>query len=138
MADPLPEQVRARFAAPAHAGPLAPGPGPRRAGEAGEQAEGAWVRLELAGQAGRIRDARFLAYGDPWLIAAADWLCEQLQGRPWPEAPLPGPGEALPGLGGPLDWARALAVGRDRLTRLLVVEDALRRALAAAPAAAPG
>ena len=133
MADPLPPAIRARFAAPARAGALAagaPSPGAmeQRVGEAGEPAEGAWVRLALAPAGGRIAAARFAAYGCPWLLAASDWLCERLEGLPWPP-PSPGGAEPLPpGLGGPLDWAAQLGVPQARLTRLLLLEDALRAA----------
>jgi hypothetical protein len=58
-------------------------------------------------------------YGCPQTMAVCNWLAERLPGHPW----------ADPALGGPEDWARELGVPLDRLTRLLVVEDALRAAL---------
>ncbi|MFM2286933.1 MAG: NifU-like terminal domain [Pseudomonadota bacterium] len=139
MADPLPPAIRARFASPARAGALAAGSSlvgamGQRVGEAGEPAEGAWVRIALAPAGGRIAAARFAAYGCPWLLAASDWLCERLEGLPWPPPapstlPAAGAGEPLlPGLGGPLDWASQLGVPQARLTRLLLLEDALRAA----------
>jgi hypothetical protein len=148
MSDPLPVPIRERFSTLAHAGPLPAGLAPTLAGEAGQPAEGTWVRLALAAADGRILAARFSAYGCPWLLAACDWLCEQLEGSPWPAPrrdPLPGeaPGQGhlaarepiVPGLGGPLDWASRLGVPRSRLTRLLVLEDALRAASQAAAVA---
>lgn len=128
--DPLPVGIRSRFAAPQHAGAL-PGPGPGmgpggyeelRQGEAGEAAQGTWIRLQLGLRGGRVAAARFLAYGCPWTVAACDWLAERLEG-----STPPAPGGPSP-LGGPLDWARELGVPEARLTRLLVLEDALRAA----------
>ena len=69
-----------------------------------------------------IERAVHQVYGCPATQAVCDWLVTQLKGRSWRD----------PGLGGPQDWARTLDLPLDRLTRLLVVEDALRAALAAA------
>jgi hypothetical protein len=139
--DPLPAPIRERFATLAHAGTLPAGLAPALVGEAGQVAEGTWVRLALAAADGRIVAARFAAYGCPWLLAACDWLCERLEGSPWPGTPasrVPGATAGQggpdaqpplpPGLGGPLDWATRLGVPQARLTRLLVLEDALRAA----------
>ena len=91
-------------------------------GEAGAREQGTWVRFMLTISATRIEQARYQAYGCPQTLAACEWLTGRLRGRPWHN----------PGLGGPLDWAQALALPPDRLTRLLIVEDALQAALAAA------
>ncbi|MDE2249866.1 MAG: aminotransferase class V-fold PLP-dependent enzyme [Gammaproteobacteria bacterium] len=91
-------------------------------GEAGAREQGTWVRFMLKMEGGTIAEASHQAYGCPQTLAACEWLSGQLRGRPW----------ADPGLGGALDWARALQLAPDRLTRLLVIEDALRAALAAA------
>jgi cysteine desulfurase len=91
-------------------------------GEAGSREQGTWVRFMLHTSNERIEDASHQVYGCPATQAVCDWLVAQLKGRSWRD----------PGLGGPQDWARTLNVPLDRLTRLLVVEDALRAALAAA------
>jgi cysteine desulfurase len=98
------------------------GEGATASGEAGAREQGTWVRFMLNMRDERIEQARYQAYGCPQTLAACEWLTGQLRGRSWHE----------PGVGGPLDWAQALALPSDRLTRLLVVEDALRAALAAA------
>lgn len=121
-ADPLPAAIRARFAAPRHAGPLEGRFEELRQGEAGEIVQGTWIRLQLGLRHGRVAAARFAAYGCPWTVAACDWLAERLVGSAAPAA-----GEAA-SLGGPLSWARELGVPEARLTRLLVLEDALRAA----------
>jgi cysteine desulfurase len=91
-------------------------------GEAGTREQGTWVRFMLNTTGPLIDRAEFQVYGCPQTTAVCEWLVERLRGRQW----------ADPELGAPEEWARALAVPLDRLTRLLVVEDALRAALAAA------
>ena len=90
-------------------------------GEAGTREQGTWVRFMLNTSGELIAGASHQAYGCPQTLAVCAWLATQLPGRSWRD----------PALGGPLDWVRALGVPADRLTRLLVVEDALRAALRA-------
>jgi cysteine desulfurase len=97
-------------------------------GEAGTREQGTWVRFMLNPSGEYIERAAHQVYGCPATQAVCDWLVTQLKGRSWRH----------PGLGGPQDWARALEIPLDRLTRLLVVEDALRAALAAAQRQADG
>jgi hypothetical protein len=115
------ELVRRHFDSLAGAGRLAQGAGRLVSGTAGSRPEGTEVGFQWRVDERRILEARFLAYGCPYTLAACDWLVQQLPGRareaPWP--------------GGPEDWARALGIPLDRLGRLLVVEDALRATLAA-------
>jgi cysteine desulfurase len=98
------------------------------AGEAGSKEQGTWVRfmLHLAGE--RIDAASHQLYGCPATQQACDWLVGELKGRGWRH----------PQVGGPEDWARKLGIPLDKLTRLLVVEDALKAALAAAQRQADG
>jgi cysteine desulfurase len=91
-------------------------------GEAGSREQGTWVRFMLHLSGDRIDAATHQFYGCPATQAACDWLVGQLKGRSWRH----------PDLGGPQDWARTLGIPLDRLTRLLVVEDALKAALDAA------
>jgi cysteine desulfurase len=88
-------------------------------GEAGTREQGTWVRFMLNTTGPLIDQAECQVYGCPQTMAVCNWLAGRLRGRPW----------ANPALGGPEDWARELGVPLDRLTRLLVVEDALRAAL---------
>lgn len=88
-------------------------------GEAGSVDAGAWVRLHLRIDDGRVTDARFQAYGCPHTLAAAAWLAAHLPGRPV-EDPLP---EGVEGL------AAKLEVPTTKRGRLLIVEDALHDAL---------
>ena len=90
-------------------------------GEAGTREQGTWVRFMLNTSGELIAGASHQAYGCPQTLAVCEWLTAQLPGRSWRD----------PALGGPLDWVRTLGVPADRLTRLLVVEDALRAALRA-------
>ena len=91
-------------------------------GEAGTREQGTWVRFMLHLSGDRIEGATHQLYGCPATQMACEWLVGQLKGRYW----------GHPELGGPEDWARTLGIPLDRLTRLLVVEDALKAALAAA------
>ncbi|MCC7463049.1 MAG: iron-sulfur cluster assembly scaffold protein [Gammaproteobacteria bacterium] len=115
------ESIRSRFDSLAGAGRLAGGPGRVLSGQAGSRAQGTEVRFDWRVEAGRILEARFLAYGCPYTLAVCDWLVAQLAGRdrnaPWP--------------GDPEAWAGALGVPLERLGRLLVVEDALKATLRA-------
>jgi NifU-like protein involved in Fe-S cluster formation len=86
-------------------------------GEAGSPAQEAWVRFHLAIERGIVKAARFQAWGCPHTLAVAAWLTQQLPGRRTGQAP--------PGT--PADWARTLAVPTEKLGRLLIVEDALRK-----------
>ncbi|WP_193222168.1 iron-sulfur cluster assembly scaffold protein [Alkalilimnicola sp. S0819] len=89
-------------------------------GEAGRVAEGRRVVIGLTVDAERIVDAGFLAFGCPATLAAAAWLSQWLPGRGLDE---------VRGLRG-LEIAEALALPAERLSAALVVEDALRAALA--------
>jgi NifU-like protein involved in Fe-S cluster formation len=121
----LPEALQARFVAPQHAGALVGAFEAIHVGEAGEVAQGTWIRLQLGLRAARVAEVRFAAYGCPWTIAACDWLAGRLAGLPWAAL---ADGATATGPGGALDWARELGLPEARLTRLLVLEDALRTA----------
>jgi nitrogen fixation NifU-like protein len=125
--DPLPPPVRRLFTALAHAGGPQPGAAettdcqPRWiSGEAGRERHGTRVRFLLRLDSSRLREVRYRAYGCPHTLAACEWVAQRLESS--------GPER----LGGPADWAAALQIPPARLGRLLVVEDALKAALAAA------
>jgi nitrogen fixation NifU-like protein len=121
--DPLGAQVRGLFAALRHAGEAAATASSAvrvLRGEAGREQRGTRVRFTLRVIGERVLEVRFRAYGCPHTLAACEWLAQQLEsvGR-----------EAL---GGPAEWARQLGIPAAKLGRLLVIEDALNAALAAA------
>jgi cysteine desulfurase len=116
------EVLRLQAARDAPASEAAAGAAPAISGEAGAREQGTWVRFMLKTAGPLIEQAEHQVYGCPYTMAVCARLVGRLKGRPWLE----------PGVGGPEDWARELGVPLDRLTRLLVVEDALRAALAAA------
>ncbi|HEX5787295.1 MAG TPA: iron-sulfur cluster assembly scaffold protein [Woeseiaceae bacterium] len=109
-ADPYGPEVRRLFRAPAHAGTL----------EAADRVrvEGQGVAVELcmlrAGPA--IRQLRFLAWGCPHFIAAAEALCRDYEGRAVAE---------LAGYSA-VETVRTLPVPRGKTGRILVLEDAAR------------
>jgi NifU-like protein involved in Fe-S cluster formation len=74
--------------------------------------------LRLVGD--RLVEVRYRAYGCPYTLAACEWLAQQLESG------------GRDSIGGPAEWAQKLRIPPARLGRLLVVEDALRAALAAA------
>jgi len=122
--DVLRPQIRALFAALDHAGELpgaAAAPGRVVRGEAGREALGTRVRFALRLVEGRVAAVRYRAYGCPHTLAACEWLARQLEGCPVAEAP---------GVGNPLKWSERLELPPAKLGRLLVIEDALRAALA--------
>jgi NifU-like protein involved in Fe-S cluster formation len=117
--------TRAHFDAAAGAGRL-DGPGVVR-GAAGSAAAGTWVQFDLrirqdAAGARTVSEARFLAFGCPHTIAAADWLVGVATGIA-PAATLPEPVHAL---------QQRLGVPVEKLGRLLTVEDAWLSAMRAA------
>ena len=129
-ADPLAPQIRALFAALDHAGEL-PGasarPGRVVRGEAGREAQGTRVCFALRLLEGRIAVARFRAYGCPHTLATCEWLARRLEGHS-----VAGGALEAPGVGNPLEWSERLGLPGAKLGRLLVIEDALRAALAQA------
>jgi hypothetical protein len=131
-ADPLGPELRGLFGALHHAGELpsasvasaAAGAGAGTArvvyGEAGREQRGTRVRFMLRLLGEQLVEVRYRAYGCPHTLAACEWLAQQLEAG----------GRAR--LGAAADWAARLGVPPPKLGRLLVVEDALNAALAAA------
>lgn len=110
-------EVRRRMRLLPGSGDLAPGPD-LVSGDAGDVEQGARVHLELRVGQGRVREARFRAFGCPHFIAAASWLTERLQGA------------ARTDLEG-WDWreaADAVEVPPAKFGRLLTLQDAVRDA----------
>jgi NifU-like protein involved in Fe-S cluster formation len=111
--------VRDRFERPHNAGRLY---GPVVTGTAGDEASGTRVELDFRLRDGVVERGRFRAYGCPHAIAAASWVAEAAEGRPLADT----------GWLDPLRLAEILDVPQHKLGVLLVVEDALRAAAAAA------
>jgi NifU-like protein involved in Fe-S cluster formation len=114
--------VRDLFERLPHAGELAPGPGAVIHGEAMALDRGAWVRFDARIEDGRIADCAFRAWGCPHTLAAAALVTSRMRGQGIDSR-------------APFD-ARRLAAELDapaeKLSRLLVVEDALSGMLASA------
>jgi NifU-like protein involved in Fe-S cluster formation len=138
--DPLGPQVRRLFEVLAHAGEMGAaaidgGATPADAtpadatpadatrvvsGDAGREQRGTRVRFTLRLAGDRLLEVRYRAYGCPYTLAACEWLAQRLEGG------------GLAPIGQPAEWAQALQIPAARMGRLLVVEDALRAAFAAA------
>jgi NifU-like protein involved in Fe-S cluster formation len=80
--NPYSEAVRCRFANPVHAGALKGAYAMTLTGDAALQGDPCRVSFFAGVADGRLAEMRFHALGCPHLIAAADWLCSELQGRP--------------------------------------------------------
>lgn len=109
--DPYSERVRALFAAPDHAGDLEK---PDLRVQINEQD----VRVALAADIDRdiIVRLRFRAWGCPHLLAAAEAFCRAFEGRPVSALQAFGAAEIM----------QTLPVPREKLGRILVLEDAAR------------
>jgi cysteine desulfurase len=123
MARALNPLARRYFLAPARRLEFPEGVAPAgvRHGRAGRQEDGTVVLFELRMGGEIVKSARFSAYGCPHTLAVTAWLCEVLEGARLAAGP--------PGT--PADWALKFAVPAEKLGRLLIVEDALRAAMAA-------
>lgn len=108
--DPYSARVRQLFAVPAHAGDIDDG------ACAYIHDQGVRIALSARIEDGRLAAVRFRAWGCPHLLAAAEAACDQLEGRPT---------DALDSFSG-AELMQTLAVPREKLGRILVLEDAVR------------
>ncbi|MDX1517711.1 MAG: iron-sulfur cluster assembly scaffold protein [Woeseiaceae bacterium] len=118
MTDPYSKQVRALFREPAHAGRLDDGI------EARVDDQGVRIHLTLSASGGRVRSARFQAWGCPHVLAACEAFCRAAEGRDLSDL---------------ADYSAAtlmqsLAIPVEKTSRILVLEDAVRSLGAAAAA----
>ena len=109
-ADPYSAQVRKLFDAPEHAGRL------ESPVQAGRDEQGVRISLSADVADGRLTAMRFLAWGCPHVIAAAEAVCARYEGRPVAEL---------------LEFSAAdlmqsLSVPVEKTGRILVIEDAVR------------
>jgi len=108
--EPYSDRVRQLFADPAHAG-VVEGGSRIRVDEQG-------VRVELSAvcAAGVLTALAFRAWGCPHLLAAAEAFCRDYEGQPCAALDTFEAAELM----------RSLPVPRDKLGRILVLEDAVR------------
>ena len=113
-ADPYSARTRELFGDLRH---VAAKPGEPGDGES-VYVEGQGVRLRLNARAddGHIATLRFRAYGCPHFVAACEWLCRNLEGRPVSALGEWRPSEIMQTLGLPVE----------KTGRILVLEDAVR------------
>jgi len=109
--DPYSARVRELFAAPEHAGDLEK---PDRRVQINEQ--GVRVALAAAIEGDIIIALRFRAWGCPHVLAAAEAFCRAFEGRPVSALPAFSAAEIM----------QTLPVPREKLGRILVLEDAVR------------
>jgi NifU-like protein involved in Fe-S cluster formation len=111
--------LRQHFFHPVGAGRFQPDTPDVVEGRAGSRKQGVAIQLQCRIDGDRIKEARFMAWGCPYSIAAASWLAGKLAGMGLDEA------SQIRGLA----LAEALEVPAERLGSILVVEDALRACL---------
>ena len=109
--DPYSQRVRDLFARPDHAGDL-------EKPAAWAQIDDQGVRIALAAQCegDTIVSLRFRAWGCPHLLAAAEAFCREFEGRPVRALQTFSAAEIM----------QSLSVPREKLGRILVLEDAVR------------
>lgn len=117
MAERYPAPVVTRFRQPRFV-QTSDSPPAVAAGAHGARAAGGRVEIHLGFHPDGTLAARFRAYGDPATIAAADWLCEQLDGGEVPGKPLSAP-----------EILRALSLPRRSANAAFLAEQALNEAL---------
>ena len=109
--DPYSERVRALFADPQHAGDLE-----NTAARVQISEQGVRLALAVATDGDIIVGLRFRAWGCPHLLAAAEAFCRAYEGRP---------ASALAAFEA-AEIMQTLPVPREKLGRILVLEDAVR------------
>lgn len=110
IADPYSPRVREYFANPVHCGDLQDGHG------VSVDSQGVRIRMAASVADGVIQRLRFRAWGCPHVIAAAEALCADFEGRP---------------IGDLLGFSvsrlmQSLPVPVEKTGRILVLEDAVR------------
>jgi NifU-like protein involved in Fe-S cluster formation len=108
--DPYSERVRALFASPAHAGRVGNGL------EAYVEDQGVRVELTALEEEGILGELRFRAWGCPHLLAAAEAFCDEFEGCRLSEL------DAFQAV----KIMQTLPVPREKMGRILVLEDAVR------------
>lgn len=116
VADPYNALTKMLFADPAHAGELRNDHARSASADASESAAGAKIALAAGINDGKLQEFRFRVFGCPHLIAAAEWLCKEYEGRP---------------LANLADFRAAdcmgpLAIPVEKTGRILLLEDAIR------------
>ncbi|MEM6807803.1 MAG: hypothetical protein AAF350_03550 [Pseudomonadota bacterium] len=101
--------------APRHYGSAIPG---TFTGASGSVARACAVQFSATVGADGLRDIRYLVFGGPDAIAACEYVARRAL--------------ETTAVGSAQDWLEALALSRDALSTLLVVEDAWRALVAAA------
>lgn len=103
--------VTSLLARPRHYGKPAPG---AFSAAAGSVARACAVQFSAQPGADGLREVRYQAFGGPELIAACEFVAGQAASQ------------GADAIGGATDWLLALALPREALATLLVVEDAWR------------
>ena len=118
--EPYNETVRELFQSPGHAGGLNSDYPQMFDSAVAESRQGVRIALSVGIEDGIVREMRFRVWGCPHLIAATQWLCEQLES---------GSAAAMDDF--PLqEIMRQLSVPVEKTGRILLLEDALKSLVA--------
>ena len=114
--DPYNPETRALFADPIHIGGLQNEYELAAQATASESAGGARLQLAVGLVDGKLQECRFLVFGCPHLVAAAEWLCRNSEGG------------TLAGLAAfrAADCMGPLDIPVEKTGRILLLEDAIR------------
>ena len=116
MKPPYSAAVLRYFNAPAHAGNLAAEDPAAVTAYAEEGGAGARILLTAVADSARLRAIRFLVFGCPHLVAAAERVCERFEGQPVEMIAAFDPQELI----------ETLSVPVEKTGRILLLEDAVR------------
>jgi len=116
VSEPYNALTMAFFEAPVHVGDLQRDHAKSALAEASESAAGAKLQLAAGVDGGTLQELSFRVFACPHLIAAAEWLCKEYEGRPL--ADLAGFRAA--------DCMVPLAIPVEKTGRILLLEDAIR------------
>jgi len=109
------DRVRELFAAPAHGG-WPDDWRPEASAHAAEGGGGAEIELTAVTENSALDALRYRVFGCPHLIAACEYVCERIEGRPV---------ESLADLNA-VEFVATLDVPVEKTGRMLLLEDALR------------
>ncbi len=116
VSEPYNALTMALFEAPAHVGDLQHDHAKSALAEASESAAGAKLQLAAGIDKGTLQEIRFRVFACPHLIAAAEWLCKEYEGRPLSD---------MVGFRA-ADCMVPLAIPVEKTGRILLLEDAIR------------
>ena len=116
VGEPYNALTRALFSDPLHVGDLQNEHEITARAAASESAGGARLQLAIGLEDGKLRECRFLVFGCPHVVAAAEWLCRNSEGGTLADLAAFHAADCM----GPLE------IPVEKTGRILLLEDAIR------------